>query len=105
MGVPFGPRRSPWAALVWFWGRWWGTDLDQVWGEALGPQPLLEAVRAAQGALQAAGLGLQQGGADALVRLVVLVLGGQAGDIDQPPALGIVGVVARVAEQVAGGQL
>lgn len=82
-----------------------GTDLDQVGGEALGPQPLLEAVRAAQGALQAAGLRLQQGGADALVGPVVLVLGGQPGDVDQPPALGIVGVVARVAEQVAGGQL
>lgn len=82
-----------------------GTDLDQVGGEALGPQPLLEAVRAAQGALQAAGLRLQQGGADALVGLVVPVLGGQPGDVDQPPALGIVSVVTRVAEQVAGGQL
>lgn len=86
-------------------GRPRGTDLDQVGGEALGPQPLLEAMRAAQGALQAAGLGLQQGGADALVGPVVAVLGSQPGDVNQPPALGIVGVVARVAEQVAGGQL
>lgn len=79
--------------------------LDQVGGEALGPQPLLEAVCAAQGAFQAAGPGLQQGGADALVSPVVSVLGGQPGDIDEPPALGIIGVVARIAEQVAGGQL
>lgn len=86
-------------------GRPRGTDLDQVGGEALGPQPLLEAMRAAQGALQAAGLGLQQGGADALVGPVVAVLGSQPGDVNHPPALGIVGVVARVAEQVAGGQL
>jgi len=82
-----------------------GADLDQVGGEALGPQPLLDAVGAAQGALQAAGPGLQQGGADALVGPVVPVLGGQPGDVDQAPALGVVGVVARVAEQVAGGQL
>lgn len=70
------------------------TDLDQVRSEALGPQPFLEAVCAAQGTLQAAGLCLQQGGADVLVSPVVLVLGGQPGDVDQPPALGIIGVVA-----------
>lgn len=81
------------------------TDLDQVGGEALGPQPLLEARGAAQGALQAAGLGLEQGGADAFVGPVVPVLGGQPGDVHQPPALGIVRVVARVAEQGAEGQL
>lgn len=81
------------------------TDLHQVRREALGPQPLLEALGAAQGALQAAAPGLEQGGADALVRAVVLVLGGQPGYVHQPPALGIVRVVARVAEQGVGGQL